>query len=170
MNQKLIKYTGFAFGIDNDTCCGNYYPINGEGLFSESEIAGAYTSIPTYNPKEFYSYFNEEKILERLYETGTCDKQATEEANIHVLVGDKWVYQEQSWNPEKKIATPRTFTIIPDKQYLYNAKNAEKTKMYLIKGDQVEVLRENEDWLYILYHGKKEILAWIPMSAVGYED
>lgn len=30
-----------------------------------------------------------------------------------------------------------------------------KTKMYLIKGDKVEILEEKDDWLYILYKGKK---------------
>ncbi|MCP4971715.1 MAG: hypothetical protein GY932_14105, partial [Arcobacter sp.] len=41
-----------------------------------------------------------------------------------------------------------------------------KTKMYLIKGDKVEILEEKDDWLHILYKGKKDIKAWIPKSAV----
>ena len=53
------------------------------------------------------------------------------------------------------------------KQYLFNKPNKNsKTKMYLIKGDKVEILEEKDDWLYILYRGKKDIKAWIPKSAV----
>ncbi|MDW6001372.1 SH3 domain-containing protein [Vibrio mangrovi] len=54
-----------------------------------------------------------------------------------------------------------------DKQYLFKNKNEDsKTKMYLIKGDKVEVLKEDKDWLYVIYRGKKEIRAWIPLSSV----
>ncbi len=55
--------------------------------------------------------------------------------------------------------------ILKTKQTLYQSP-AIKTKMYLIKGDQVEVLEEKDDWLYILYRGKKDIKAWIPKSAI----
>jgi len=51
------------------------------------------------------------------------------------------------------------------KQPLYKTP-PEKTKMYLIKGDKVEILEEKDDWIYILYKGKKDIKAWIPKSAV----
>jgi hypothetical protein len=55
--------------------------------------------------------------------------------------------------------------ILSTKQPLYKSPSI-KTKMYLIKGDQVEVLEEKDNWLHILYHGKKDIKAWIPKSAV----
>ncbi|QDF28506.1 SH3 domain-containing protein [Halarcobacter anaerophilus] len=58
-----------------------------------------------------------------------------------------------------------TCIILPTKQPLYKKPNI-KTKMYLIKGDKVEVLEEKDDWLYILYHGKKDIKAWIPKNSV----
>ena len=54
-----------------------------------------------------------------------------------------------------------------EKQYLFDNPNKEsKTKMYLLKNDEVEILEEKDDWLYILYHGKKDIKAWIPKGAV----
>lgn len=58
-----------------------------------------------------------------------------------------------------------TFIIQSEKQPLYKTPPT-KTKMYLIKGDKVEILEEKDDWLYILYRGKKDIKAWIPKSAV----
>jgi hypothetical protein len=54
------------------------------------------------------------------------------------------------------------------KQPLYSEPQI-KTKMYLVKGDKVEILEEKDDWLYILYKGKKDIKAWIPKSAVEYK-
>lgn len=58
-------------------------------------------------------------------------------------------------------------TIIPKKQFLCNGPNkCSQTKMYLIKGDKVEILKEEEDWLYVLYKGKREIMKWIPKQAV----
>jgi|GEM_PF-6245814 len=58
-------------------------------------------------------------------------------------------------------------TILPKQQPLYSSPNINsKTKMYLIKGDTVEILEEKDDWLYILFKGKKEIKAWIPKDAI----
>lgn len=47
---------------------------------------------------EIFFYFNEEKILAKLYKTKTCDKELTEKANIEVLINDKWLPQKNSWN------------------------------------------------------------------------
>jgi hypothetical protein len=63
----------------------------------------------------------------------------------------------------KKFKSKRN--IQSSKQPLYKTPS-EKTKMYLVKGDEVEILEEKDDWLYILYKGKKDIKAWIPKSAV----
>ncbi len=56
-------------------------------------------------------------------------------------------------------------SIQSQKQPLYKTPPI-KTKMYLIKGDKVEILEKKDDWLHILYKGKKDIKAWIPKSAV----
>ncbi len=99
--EKKIGYTGFVANIKQN----NNGSLNGTSEFSnryliDSPIGNdnidrpAFTSIPTYNPKQFYPYYNEEKILARLYETGTCDKEATEKANIQVLINGKWIPQK----------------------------------------------------------------------------
>jgi len=100
--QTAVRYAGYVTEIEENTCCGNYGDIGDDCLFDEEHSAGWETSIPTYNPNEFYPYFNEQRILERLYETGTCDKKATNEANIEVLLGNKWIPQEQSWKINKE--------------------------------------------------------------------
>jgi SH3-like domain-containing protein len=38
--------------------------------------------------------------------------------------------------------------------------------MYLIKGDEVEVLEEKGEWLKIRYYGKKVVEGWIKRSDV----
>ena len=40
------------------------------------------------------------------------------------------------------------------------------SKMYLLKGDEVEILQEKDDWLQIRYYGKKTIEGWIKKSDV----
>ncbi|AFK01923.1 SH3 type 3 domain protein [Emticicia oligotrophica DSM 17448] len=39
-------------------------------------------------------------------------------------------------------------------------------KMYLLKGDEVEILEEQDDWLRIRYYGKKTIEGWIKRSDI----
>jgi hypothetical protein len=160
IKQKSINYENHVTKIDYENPKWDNYlnGINSSSIFN-NDIFGTY--IP-YNQKHFNPYYNEEKILERLYETGTCDKEATKNANIEVLVGDKWIPQEKSWNIQDTI---KILTIQTLKQPLYSEPQI-KTKMYLIKGDKVEILEEKDDWLYILYKGKKDIKAWIPKSAV----
>ena len=57
-----------------------------------------------------------------------------------------------------------------DKQYLYNSPNR-ITRMYLVKGDKIRVLKEEKDekgdtWYFISYKGKKEINMWIKADSV----
>ncbi len=61
---------------------------------------------------------------------------------------------------------------IKAKSYLYeNAAKKHRTKMYLIKGDKVNILDEKTDdsgqkWYYINYKGKKDLNMWIKGEAV----
>ena len=57
-----------------------------------------------------------------------------------------------------------------DKQYLYNSPNR-ITRMYLVKGDKIRVLKEEKDekgdtWYFISYKGRKEINMWIKADSV----
>ena len=51
------------------------------------------------------------------------------------------------------------------KSIIYSTPN-KPTKMYLLKGDVVEILQEKDDWLQIRYYGKKTIEGWIKKSDV----
>jgi len=52
-----------------------------------------------------------------------------------------------------------------DRTIVYD-KNYRPTKMYLIKGDIVEIIKESGSWLNIKYYGKKTIEGWIKKSDV----
>jgi len=52
------------------------------------------------------------------------------------------------------------------KVYLSSSPQNAPTKMYLIKGDEVEIIEEKDEWLKIRYYGKKTIEGWIKKSDV----
>ena len=61
----------------------------------------------------------------------------------------------------------KSFKIIAaPKALLYGSPN-DSTKMYLLKGDAVEILSEKEKWYKISYYGSKKIDGWILKSDVG---
>ena len=141
-SQKIINYENHVTKIDYENPKWDNYlnGINSSSIFN-NDIFGTY--IP-YNQKHFNPYYNEEKILERLYETGTCDRKATKEANIEVLVNGKWIPQEQSWNTkEEKVAnTNQTSTnlSLTLNQLFENAKTNQKLTIENIN----EVLKSEE--------------------------
>lgn len=51
-------------------------------------------------------------------------------------------------------------TIGIDKALIYTLPDI-KSKMYLLKGDKVKILEENNDWLKFEYKGKKTINGWL---------
>ena len=57
-------------------------------------------------------------------------------------------------------------TIKVKKATIHSAPN-KPTKMYLIKGDEVECLEEHGDWYKIRYYGKKVIEGWVRKEDVG---
>lgn len=56
-------------------------------------------------------------------------------------------------------------TITVQKSIIHSAPN-QPTKMYLIKGDEVEFLEENSEWYKMRFYGKKTIEGWIRKSDV----
>ncbi|WP_201289323.1 GW dipeptide domain-containing protein [Pelistega ratti] len=65
--------------------------------------------------------------------------------------------------------------IINKKSYLYRYPNSSNdiTKIYLLKGDKVYILKEKKDergndWYFVRYEGKKEITMWIKSDSVDF--
>ncbi len=70
---------------------------------------------------------------------------------------EEWVVKWKITDKIKKIVLPKSTLYSMIKQ---------PTKMYLIKGDEVEILEEQDDLLRIRYYGKKTIEGWIKRSDV----
>ena len=51
------------------------------------------------------------------------------------------------------------------KAFIYTIPN-QQSKMYLLKGDEVEILETQDDWLKIRYYGSKTIEGWIRKTDV----
>ncbi|QKF66709.1 tetratricopeptide repeat protein [Arcobacter venerupis] len=100
VNPWFIHFEPYVYEIDNGIVTKNLEIVN-KYFYGNEYFQRDIVDDPDSNQFS-YPYFNEEKILNRLYETGTCDKELTQKANIEVLVGDKWIAQEQSWNIKKE--------------------------------------------------------------------
>jgi hypothetical protein len=128
---------------------------------------------------DMYYYFNSQNILKQITKAYSNDEgiikstyQFIPKINIPTLSNYKdknfsYEYLNQNYKNFIKIVKSNK-TIYNLKQPLYSEPQI-KTKMYLLKNDKVEILEEKDDWLYILYKGKKDIKAWIPKSAVEYK-
>ncbi|MDD2896585.1 MAG: hypothetical protein PHG81_11280 [Aliarcobacter sp.] len=77
-------------------------------------------------------------------------------------IGDKRLPQSFNWATILDAQSSRDHVSIFE-----NLEAQIKIKMYLVKGNKVEIIEEKDDWLYILYKGKKDIKAWIAKSAVA---
>jgi hypothetical protein len=56
-------------------------------------------------------------------------------------------------------------TILVTKSNLFSTPNV-STKMYLVKGDEIEILEKKSEWLKIRYYGKKIVEGWIKNSDI----
>ncbi|MFN3785124.1 MAG: hypothetical protein ACK4R6_14495 [Spirosomataceae bacterium] len=67
--------------------------------------------------------------------------------------------------PRMDVEGYNTFRITKPKAYLYSSPN-KPTKMYVLKGDDVELVDRQDDWLKIRFKGKKVVEGWIKRSDV----
>lgn len=65
----------------------------------------------------------------------------------------------------KELKKKKLKTILVTKSNLFNTPNV-ATKMYLVKGDEIEILEKRSEWLKIRYYGKKIVEGWIKKSDV----
>lgn len=82
-----------------------------------------------------------------------------------------YVYDEASNLPKTIIEYLKRNNIIPfrkissQKTYIYSETKS-RSKSYLIKDDEVEILEEKDNWLKIRYYGQKIVEGWIKKSDV----
>jgi hypothetical protein len=58
------------------------------------------------------------------------------------------------------------FRIVKSPKSIVYSLSETPTRMYLIKGDEVEILEEKDEWLRVRFYGKKIIEGWIKKSDV----
>ncbi len=136
------NYDSLGNLIKHTRSCFLTYSIEGD---DEAEMPSDYT------PDKIYLNFTgrEPDVYERIKE-------------IPLFVIDALRNNEKDWEKYRLFVD---FKKINKKVYL-NTKPKQPTKMYLIKGDEVEILDEKGDWLKICYYGKKTIEGWIKRSDV----
>jgi hypothetical protein len=70
---------------------------------------------------------------------------------------EEWIVRWKVTEKIKKVVSPKV---------LLHSQIDQPTKMYLLKGDEVEIIEEKDEWLKIRYYGKKTIEGWIRRSDV----
>lgn len=146
------------FGVDNTTFC----IVNEEG---------------GQDPNNYYCYFRFDKQRDNWYMIKHQIK--TFNTGREVLIEDK-IYKYENQLAFEEVSfdklfgkmhndvgepTPSLELIKVSKSIIYDSPNS-PTKMYLIKGDEVEILEEKEEWLNVRYYGKKIIEGWIKKSDI----
>ncbi|MFC0183754.1 hypothetical protein SAMN04515674_11132 [Pseudarcicella hirudinis] len=146
------------FSVDNTTFC----IVNEEG---------------GQDPNNYYCYFQFDKQRDNWnmikYQIKTFN------TGREVLIDEK-VYKYENQLPFEEVSfdklfgkmhndvgepTPLLELIKVSKAIIYNLPNT-STQMYLIKGNEVEVLETKGDWLKIRYYGKKVVEGWIKKTDV----
>lgn len=128
------------------------------------------------NETYYYQYDSKESnwyLRKRVYEKLPMDgPDDIGEQIAYDCFSKTWSIDDGLEKPKQDICNTLKIGILLQKQYLYNSpSNDSRTKMYLIKGNNVQILDEQIDkegnaWVYILFKGKKEIRKWIPKRAV----
>lgn len=151
-------------------------------FFRSFNISDNYLIVRCFNNNvdggqfDMYYYFNSQNILKQITKAYSNEEgiiKSTYQFIPKINIPTLYDFKNENFANEYLNKNYKNFVkvdnsqkqIYPTKQALYKTPT-EITKMYLLKGDKVEILKEKDDWLYILYKGKKEIKAWIPKSAV----
>jgi hypothetical protein len=144
LSSKKITDNGFYTKSNTDSVFYKCICINSKYLNlpeDYEEIQSEYNSPGGYELKN--KGFKNKVILKMI---GSLNKENFDSLNIFIL--------------SKKINTIKS-----TKTLIYSSPNS-PTKMYLLKGDEVEIIKEKDEWLKIRYYGKKTIEGWIMKSDV----
>ena len=72
---------------------------------------------------------------------------------------------KEDWEKYLNFLGHKMLIIRQMKSFIYSLPD-KKTKIYLLKNDEVEILEEKDNWLKIRYYGNKTIEGWIKKSDV----
>jgi len=162
--------------------------------FGQAIINGNYSeslSIPVDTKKKYFliSYLPNKKGENFLHIEADSGTLASNWSTLYKIKDDTnhnyytGIFKvNQSWKKIRIFIGGSTVPLIDDWQIRYKFINEAKkvksfqsivytspntpTKMYLLKGDEVEIIEEKNEWLKIRYYGKKTIEGWIKRSDV----
>jgi hypothetical protein len=112
------------------------------------------------NPKSIIYNENHQKTNKYLIKGDTVE--VLEEQNYFLKIKFKNI---EGFIPRIDVEGYNTFRITKTKAIIHLAPN-KPTKMYVLKGDDVELIDSQNDWLKIRFKGKKTIEGWIKKSDV----
>jgi hypothetical protein len=110
------------------------------------------------NPKSIIYNENHQKTNKYLIKGDTVE--VLEEQNYFLKIKFKNI---EGFIPRIDVEAYNTFRITKTKVIIHLAPN-KPTKMYVLKGDDVELIDRQNDWLKIRFKGKKTIEGWIKKS------
>ena len=162
INDKAIQFTNIDQGLSF-----RYLSYKNNNITLYYETSGGSSQNYHYYKFIFSKYKNDFKLIKATKNYTIVVPDGFDLKSQEIILKDTYLsnFDIKKYIKEFDEIYMQPKQIQPKKQPLYKTP-PEKTKMYLIKGDKVEILEEKDDWLYILYRGKKDIKAWIPKSAV----
>ncbi|MEE9351033.1 MAG: hypothetical protein V3U78_02135, partial [Thiotrichaceae bacterium] len=103
--------------------------------------------------------------------------EAMYKSSIRTLKQGRWIEitpridskpsAETNTQAKSVIGASKNAEIAVEKCWLYDEANQDsKSKMYLVKGDKVNILKRSNDWVLVRYEGKKTIEKWIESNAI----
>jgi hypothetical protein len=128
---------------------------------------------------EYWNIYKENSIKFKVLSTKSfINDNLFQKTNSYLIKGDTIeVLEEKGFNlkikynniigfiPRIDVEGYNTFRITKSKATLHSSLSV-PTKMYLLKGDDIELIDRAKDWLKIRYYGKKVVEGWIKQSDV----
>lgn len=131
-----------------------------KGNFLYIEKFSKDNTICTFERKTSYIFANDTLKNYALYPLNSF-----EESRFMLWISGTTEDQNEQWEVKWKF-TNGIRKVSKYKSIIFQQADALPTKMYLINGDDIEVLEEKGDWFNIRYYGKKTIEGWIKKSDV----
>ncbi|MBN6067229.1 hypothetical protein HYE54_00085 [Aggregatibacter actinomycetemcomitans] len=160
-NYFFLKTSGLTYKIEHSsfvTSVGDYF----SNLKKNSELFCSGKKINFLNINEILFF--------TLYPSGNNDTPYCYSLDLRYFDEKIHLVKDNSDVKISMLDFNSLGTINKDKQYLYSFPNS-ITRMYLVKGDKVRVLKGEKDkkgdtWYFINYKGKKEINMWIKADSI----
>jgi hypothetical protein len=165
---KIIKYNGFtgAFDLKLDNLSINsflevhYWPQ--KNCNRKSFQISTYHDRFTLGDRETNLYSNNKP--ENGFNIIRIPTENLKTNYLEISLGNCDIDEE--WILKWRIIKKEVFKKIKYEKVKLNLSQSQPTKMYLVKGDEVEIVEEKGDWVKIRYYGKKVIEGWIKKSDV----